>query len=267
VSRRPPIRRLVRSEWTKLRTLRAAWVCVLLYVAVAAVGGWNSLSGTKAPDDPATAVALALVGFAPAQLVLVALGALVVTSEYRSGTVLAALTAVPRRTRWLVAKTVVVVFWVAVLTALVAAACVVSVPTLTAGTLELPVTEWVVLRPVGLQVVSAVLVTVLGVGLGALLRRTLPATLVGALLVLVAPLATAPAGDDRIAALSRFWPTLRVGEDDVLTVATRGSFGVPAGGDVLLAGATAWRFGLIVVGCWALAVWLLGVVLTERRDV
>jgi ABC-2 type transport system permease protein len=119
---------------------------------------------------------------------------------------------------------------------------------------------------VGLQVASAVLVTVLGVGLGALLRSTPWAVVAGALLVLVAPLATAPAGNDRVAALSRFWPTLRVGEDDVLTVATRGSFGVPAGGDLLLAGATGWRLGLGVVAAWAVAVWALGAVVTERRD-
>ena len=267
MSRRVPARHVLRSEWTKLRTLGAAWLCLLLYVVVVGGGAWTSLSGTRAPEEPAAGVALALVGFAPAQLVLVALGALVVTSEFRSGTVLASLTAVPRRTRWLIAKTLVVVLGVAVLTAVLAAACVVSVPTLAAGTLELPLTEPAVLRPVALQVASAVLVTVLGVGLGALFRSTPWATVVGALLVLVAPLATAPAGDPRIAAASRFWPTLRVGEDDVLTVATRGSFGVPAGGDVLLAGATSWRVGLVVLAAWASAVWLLGALLTERRDV
>jgi hypothetical protein len=266
VSRRVPTRRIVRSEWTKLRTLRAAGACLLLYVAVVGVGAYTSLSGTTAPDEPAPAVARALVGFAPAQLVLLALGALAVSSEYRSGTVLASLTAVPRRTRWLLAKTFVVALCVALLTALLAAACVVSVPTLTAGTLDLPLTEPVVLRPIGLQAASAVLVTVLGVGLGALFRSTLWATVLGVVLVLVAPLATAPSGNARIAAASRFWPTLRVGEDDVLTVATRGSFGVPAGGDVLLAGATGWRLGLVVVGAWAVAVWVLGAVLTERRD-
>jgi ABC-2 type transport system permease protein len=266
VSRRVPSRKILRSEWIKLRTLRAGWLCLLLYVAVVGVGAWTSLSGTTAPDDPGTAVARALVGFAPAQLLLIALGALVVTSEYRSGTVLASLIAVPRRTRWLIAKTLMVAVEVALLTAVLAAVCVVSVPTLTAGTLDLPLTDPVVLRPVGLQVASAVLVTLLGVGLGALFRSTLWATAVGALLVLVIPLATAPAADGRIAAASRYFPTLRVGEDDVLTVATRGSFGVPAGGDVLLAGASTWRFGLVVVAAWALALWVVGAVLSERRD-
>jgi ABC-2 type transport system permease protein len=266
VSRRVPVHKVLRSEWTKLRTLPGAWICLSLYVAVVVLGTWTSLNGTTAPDDPATAVGRALVGFAPAQLVLLALGAVVVTSEYRSGTVLVALTAVPRRTRWVLAKTVVVVGCVAVVTAVLAALSVASVPTLTAGTLELPLTEPVVLRPVGLQVAAAVLVTVLGVGLGALVRSAPVAAAAGAVLVLLAPLATAPAGDSRIAAASRFWPTLRVGEDDVLTVATRGSFGLPAGGDVLLAGATSWGLGLLVVGVWALGVWALGAVLTERRD-
>jgi ABC-2 type transport system permease protein len=266
VSRRVPARALLRSEWTKLRSQRAAWLCVLLYVAVAVAGAWVSLSGTTAPEDPSTAVATALVGFAPAQLVLLALGALVVTGEYRSGTVLASLTAVPRRTRWLLAKTVVVGVLVAVVTAAVAAACTAAVPTLTAGAGELPLADRAVLLPILLQTAAAVLVTSLGVGLGVLLRRTAAAVSAGALLVAVLPLATVLAGRAQVVATSRLWPTLRVGQDDVLTVASRGSFGVPPGGDLLLAGATTWQTGLLVTGSWALAVWLLGAVLLERRD-
>ena len=261
-----PARKVLRSEWIKFRTARVAWGCLLLYVAVVGVGSWTSLSGTRAPADPADAVATALVGFGPGQLVLLALGAVVVTGEYRAGTVLASLTAVPRRTRWLIAKSLVVCSCVAVVTVLLAAACVAAVPTLTAGTLELPLTEPVVVRPIGLQAASAVLVTVLGVGLGAITRRTAVAVAVGTLLTAVAPVATVVALDARFEHLARFWPTLRVGLDDVLTVATRGSFGVPAGGDVLLAGSTPWQIGTAVVGGWALGVWLLGVLLTERRD-
>lgn len=267
MNRRVPVRALLRSEWTKLRSLRAAWVCVLLVAAAVVVGAWVSLSGTTAPADPAIGVARALVGFAPAQLVLLALGALVVTSEYRSGTVLAALTAVPRRTRWLVAKTVTVCLLVVLLTAALAVGCVVAVPALTAGGGELPLTERVVLRPIVLQVAAAVLVTVLGVGLGALLRRTVVALGAGVLLVAALPVATVLAGRPQVVATSWLWPTLRVGEEDVLTVATRGPFTVPSGGDVLLAGATDWQTGLLVIGCWTAAVWVLGAVLLERRDV
>lgn len=266
MSRRVPTRALLRSEWTKLRSLRAAWLCVVLYAGTAVTGAWVSLSGTSAPDDTATAVATALVGFAPAQLVLPALGALVVTSEYRTGTVLAALTAVPRRTRWLLAKTVVVCLLVAALTAGVAAGCVAAVPALTAGGAGPALLEPAVLRPVGLQVAAAVLLTVLGVGLGALLRRTVAALAVGVLLVAVLPLATVLAGRPQVVATSWLWPTLRIGEDDLFTVATRGAFGVPTGGDLLLAGATPWQTGLLVVGAWALGAWLLGAVLLERRD-
>lgn len=267
MSRRVPVLALLRSEWTKLRSLRAAWLCALVYVGTAVAGAWASLAGTTAPDDAAGAVAAALVGFAPAQLVLPALGALVVTSEYRTGTVLAALTAVPRRTRWLLAKTVVVCLLVAVLTAAAAAGCVAAVPALTAGGAGPALVEPAVLRAVGLQVAAASLVTVLGVGLGVLLRRTVVVLGVGVLLVAVLPVATVLAGRPQVVATSWLWPTLRIGEDDLFTVATRGALGIPTGGDLLLAGATPWQTGLLVVGAWALGAWLLGAVLLERRDV
>ena len=212
MSRRVPARALLRSEWTKLRSSRAAWAAVVLYVGTAAAGAWLSLGGTAAPAEPAAAVATALVGFAPAQLVLPALGALVVAGEYRTGTVLASLTAVPRRTRWVLAKTVVVCALVAVLTAAVGAACVAAAPALTAGGAEVPLTEPVVLRPLGLQVAGAVLVTLLGVGLGALLRRTAASWVAGILLVAVLLLSAVLAGRPRYAAGSWLWQTLRCGE-------------------------------------------------------
>lgn len=263
---RVPGRALLRSEWTKLRSVRAFWLGLSVYAAAVVVGAWISLSGTTAPDDVRVAVAAALVGFAPAQLVLLVVGALPVTSEYRAGTVLGSLTAVPRRTRWLIAKSVVVTFWVAVLTAALATACVAAVPALTAGANDLLVTDPVVVRTIGLQVAAAALVTLLGAGLGALLRRTAAVAVVGTLLVAVLPVATVLAGAARVVGISWLWPTLRVGEDDILTVATRGAFGLPASGDVLLAGATDWPTGLAVTGGWALVLWVLGALVTERRD-
>ncbi|MCV2489405.1 hypothetical protein OF117_08495 [Geodermatophilus sp. YIM 151500] len=267
MSRRVPARALLRSEWTKLRTSRSIGTCLLAYLAVVAAGAWVSLSGTTAPADPARAVAAALVGFAPAQLVLVGLGALVVTGEYRAGTVLVSLTAVPRRIRWLVAKTVLVAFWTALLTAGAAAACVAAVPVLTAGAGGPPVGDPVVLRAAGVQVAAAVLVVVLGVGLGALLRRAVPAVVLGVALVVVLPTAAVLSGVAAVVDVAWLLPALRVGEEDLLTVATRGSLGLPAGGDALLAAATDWPTGLAVCGAWALAAWVAGAVVTERRDV
>jgi ABC-2 type transport system permease protein len=264
--RRVPGRALLRSEWTKLRSTPAVWVAVAVYAAVVVVGAWLSLSGTRAPDDVRVAVGRALVGFAPAQLALLVVGALAVTGEYRTGTVLASLTAVPGRTRWLIAKTLVVVFWVAVLTAVLAAGCVAAVPALTAGANEILLTDPVVLEPIGLQVASAVLVTVLGLALGALLRRTVAVAVVGTALVAVLPVVAVLTGNATARATAWLWPTLRVGADDVLTVADRGEFGIRSGGDVLLAGATTWPAGVAVIGGWALVLWVIGAVVTERRD-
>ena len=167
--RRVPGRALLRSEWAKLRSVRAFWLALTVNAAAVVVGAWTSLSGTTAPDDVRVAVAAA--------------------QE-----------------------------------------------------------------------------TLLGAGMGALLRRTAAVAVVGTLLVAVLPVATVLAGAARVVGISWLWPTLRVGEDDILTVATRGAFGLPASGDVLLAGATDWPTGLAVTGGWALVLWALGALVTERRD-
>lgn len=267
MTRRVPLRSVLRGEWAALRTSPAAWAGLLGYAAVVVLGGWTSLSGTAAPEEVGPAVAAALVGFVPGLLVLLALGAGAVTAEYRTGTVLTTLTAVPRRTRWLVARTLVVCAVVALVTAALAVGCVAAVPALTAGTLDLPLDDPAVLVPVALQVAAAVLVTVLGLGLGALTRRGPVAVALGVVLSVVAPVVTVAVLDGTAERLARWWPTLRIGVDDLLTVATRGSFGVPAGGDALLAGATPWTTGTAVLGGWALAAWVAGMALVERRDV
>jgi ABC-2 type transport system permease protein len=265
VSVSTPLRAVLRSEWTKFRTLRGAWVCLGVYAAAVVVGAWTSLSGSPA-QEPRGAVATALVGFAAGQLALVVLGALVVTHEYRTGTVLASLTAVPGRTRWLLGKTLLAVSWAALLTAVLVVGCVVAIPVFTAGAPDVPLTEPVALRPMVLQVLAAALLVVLGAGLGALLRRTAAAAVAGLLLVVVLPVVTAVVGEELVSATAPYWPALRVGVDDLLTVASRGDLGLPSGGDVLLAGASDWRLGLVVHAAWALALWVLGVVVTERRD-
>jgi ABC-2 type transport system permease protein len=81
------------------------------------------------------------------------------------------------------------------------------------------------------------------------LRSTAGAVGVGAALVFVLPPVFALAGGETAARVSQGLPTLRVG------------------GDAFLAVATPWPVGMAIVAAWAVGVWVLGAVLLERRDV
>jgi ABC-2 type transport system permease protein len=97
---------LVRSEWTKLRTLRSTWWALVsaaagmvglggLFCARYGIGGVHPAE--RAGFDPA---AFSLSGFFLAQLAVGVLGALAITSEYATGSILATLAVTPQR--WLV---------------------------------------------------------------------------------------------------------------------------------------------------------------------
>jgi ABC-2 type transport system permease protein len=102
----------VRSEWTKLRTLRSVGYALagtaLLGVGI---GALMTFTDTRqyASMPPAEQAAYdptgrSLAGFVFAQLTLGFLGALVLTAEYATGTIHGSLTVVPRRGRLLAAK-------------------------------------------------------------------------------------------------------------------------------------------------------------------
>jgi hypothetical protein len=156
---------------------------------------------------------------------------------------------VPRRTRLLVAKTAVVTAWAVLLTAALALSCWLAARTLTAVPGGVPLADPAVLRALGLQVAGASLVTVLAVGLGAVLRSTAGAVGLGVALVAMVPPVLALAGGAVASRLSQALPALRVGEDPFLAVPT------------------GWAVGLVVCGAWALGAWAAGAVLLERRDV
>jgi ABC-2 type transport system permease protein len=106
---------VLRSEWTKLRSVRSTFwaltVTVVLGIALGAVisaaaaHGYPKFSvSSKLSWDP-TGVSLA--GVAIASLAIVVLGVLCVSSEYSSGMIRTSLIAVPRRGRVLAAKSLV----------------------------------------------------------------------------------------------------------------------------------------------------------------
>jgi ABC-2 type transport system permease protein len=99
--------RVVRSEWTKLRSLRSTWIVLgaggLLTIGIAGVIGWNS-SRQDEPTTVAETVAGAFLAVDLMALVLGVFGILLMTGEYGSGLIRATLAAVPRRLPVLWAK-------------------------------------------------------------------------------------------------------------------------------------------------------------------
>jgi ABC-2 type transport system permease protein len=250
VSRAVPFRAVVRSEWTKLWSLRSTWWCMAVYVVVALGFGWLAAAVTQSAPNPDLAVAAALTGFGFGQLVLVVLGVLAGATEFTSGSAVASFTAVPRRSRLLLAKTVVVAACSALVTAAVTVGCVLAARTLTEVTQgSVDLADPGILRPMGLQVAVATLVVVLSVALGTLLRSTAGGVGLGLALVLVAPPLLAADGRRLTQRIADLMPALRVGEDP------------------FLAGPHLWTTGTVVVAAWAVGVWVLGAILLERRDV
>ncbi|RBY89475.1 ABC transporter permease [Blastococcus sp. TF02A-30] len=249
MSRGVPFGAVLRSEWTKLWSVRSTWwATVVLVVVVAGVGALAAAS-TDTEERAEVAVQTALIGFGVGQLALLVVGVLAVSAEFASGSAVATFTVVPRRTRLLLAKTLVVGAYCLVLAAVLAAGCFLAARTFTAVPGGVGPTDPEVLRTLGLQVAAAVLVGVLGVALGAVLRSTAGAAGVGAALVLVLPPVLALSGPRWAERLSQALPMVRVGQDAF--------FAVP----------TSWEVGTAVVAAWAIGAWAAGAVLLERRDV
>src|SRR5258706_8354364 len=100
-------RRVLRSEWAKVWSLRSSWITLtlglLLLVAFGTIGAlrYTSMINSGQPIDPdfaaATALTLALFGVTFAQIALGVLGVLSTAGEYSTGMIRATLAGVPRR--------------------------------------------------------------------------------------------------------------------------------------------------------------------------
>lgn len=92
--------RVVRSEWTKFRSLRSSWFMLLAAVAalpaIGAVVAYNTRNPVGVDSEDAVPSAV-LQGYLLAQLLVGVLGVLVVSGEYGTGMIRSTLAAVPRR--------------------------------------------------------------------------------------------------------------------------------------------------------------------------
>jgi len=100
-------RHVARMEWIKLRSVRSTWWLAIAAVLAMAVAGAAVGLGYRSHTPVATAAQIfnnSLAGAIVAQLLLGALGVLMVTGEYGTGMIRSTFAAVPRRRTVLAAK-------------------------------------------------------------------------------------------------------------------------------------------------------------------
>jgi ABC-2 type transport system permease protein len=194
--------RVIRSEWTKLSSLRSTWITLgagaLLTVGLSAAFGYGYHGAIQAGEvQPTTAegVAVAFLGLDLYALVIGVFGVLQMSGEYGSGMIRASLTAVPRRLPLLWAKALVLV---AVTGVLSLAVCLASflVSQAFAGSHGAALGDPGVPRAIVGAAAYPVAMGLLGLGLGAILRHTATAltVFVAALLLVPALLPAALSG-------------------------------------------------------------------------
>ena len=214
--RAPGFRDVLRSEWTKARTVPSTlWTLVVAAVlgiglgalisALAAHHYAKSSASTRLLWDPAS---ISASGLAVAQLAIGVLGVLLISSEYSTGAIGSTLAAVPRRGRLLAGKAVVVLVLVFVFIEIIAFVAFFIGQALISGhaptaTLGQPG----VLRALIGGGMYGALIGLLGLALGTILRSAAGAisVLVAVLFVLPGIAAALPASVEHT--VEKFWPT------------------------------------------------------------
>jgi hypothetical protein len=194
-------RRVLRSEWSKLWSLRSTWITLgiglLFLLAFGVIAALRYKSGTTDPDfADSTALDLSLFGLTFGQLALGVLGVLVTAGEYSTGMIRSTLAAVPRRLPVLWSKSVaygVVAFVVGLVGAF--AAFLIGSSILSGTPAALTLSDSGVLRSLLGAGLYLGMVGVLGAALGALLRSVAGgiSVLVGALMLIPGLISLLPA--------------------------------------------------------------------------
>ncbi|MEU8984801.1 ABC transporter permease [Streptomyces sp. NPDC048309] len=199
---RPPYkvtgRRVLRSEWAKLWSLRSTWITLglgllfLIAFGVIAAAHYKSQLNSGQPlrpdDADATALSLSVFGTNFAQLALGVLGVLVTAGEYSTGMIRSTLAAVPRRLPVLWSKSAVFgVVALVVATLGVFVAFVITSGIVSGTPAALTLSDSGVVRSLLGAGLYLGLVGVIGTALGALLR-----SVAGGISVLVASLMLIP---------------------------------------------------------------------------
>lgn len=252
---------LVKSEWTKIRTVRSTmWtlgVVVVLGIGIGALvtaltrSHWSSMNyGQRASfDAPATS----LIGLFFDQFAIGILGVLVITAEYTTGTIRATFSAAPNRSRVFAAK--IVVF--GVLSFIVAELTSFAAFFLGQFLLSAPATHATLSSPGALRAVFGgglylCLLGLIALGMGTIIRHTAGAISAFVATLLVLPIIAQALPNQLSLDIRRFMPD-RIGIDMLTT----------NGGN---AGVFSPWVGMLILGVYAVVLLAIGASLLERRD-
>lgn len=251
--------RALRSEWIKMRTIAMNWVLTIIAVVfplvvtliTAAVRGGHADFDFRSLIDALTVTTRVSV------LLLMVVAAVTITNEYGYGTIRPTFAATPKRSHVVAAKAILVIVYAVVLQTVVVVVGVLGSQAIARGkgsVADLSSVPEAVPALVG-TVVLAALASVLGLGVGMVLRSTplsvtmliiwplIVESIVGGVLVLLTK-------NDKLLG----WLPFRAG----FQLASIDSIGIDGGPSRVVGGI---YFGLV-----ALAITLLGAVAVQRRD-
>ncbi|QMU77970.1 ABC transporter permease [Streptacidiphilus sp. PB12-B1b] len=254
---------LLRAEWIKIRSVRSTvWTLVLMLLLAVGVSvlisavtanGWATADAAAHASVVRDPVGTIFGGMGLAELVACALGVLVVTSEYSSGTIRASLLAVPRRWPVLAAKAGAFGLLTLVAGELASFGSFAAGAYLLRHDVPVSLRDPGVLRAVAGGGLFLAAMSVVAMGLGALIRHTAAAvTGVIAFVLVLSPLADSLPGTvgRHVAA---YLPT-NAGQVVLFTHHSSGQLLSP------------WQ-GLAVCAAWGVGLMLAAGVLLRRRDV
>jgi hypothetical protein len=242
---------ILRSEWTKLRSVRSTvWTLAVTVVLMAGMSALISAATKNNPGGPPAAdqaIMMSLAGIMFAQLAMATLGVLVISSEYRTGGIRTSLMAVPRRMSLLTGKFAVFMATSLVVSAVAAAAAI-------GVGLAISQPPSVEMGDVARSVLGATLYLtasgVFGVGLGTLIRHTPGALVTVIALMMVLPVVANQLPGHWGRTVAEYFTT----NAGLLVVSGRG------GGSL-----GPWS-GFAVYLAWVAAAMISGAVLMRRRD-
>lgn len=183
--RGPTLPHVLAAEWPKITSLRStSWLAVATVVAAAGLA--FGLGLFVRPGDAGSGASLAVTGHVLAQFGPLVLGVLVGTGEYATGTFRATFTAVPRRLPVLAGQAVVTAGWGAVTAAAAVGASLLVTSGQRAGAgFVVDAADAETVRLLAGYVLHQTGVALLGLAIGALLRRATGAFVTAVMLLLV----------------------------------------------------------------------------------